>query len=176
MTVHEVERFVFVDEMGSNINLYRKYGRSMKGQRVFDRIPYKRVKNQTLVGAMGLDGFKADFAFEGAMNAQIFRIYVAEVLCPSLKPDQIVIMDNLSSHKDSRIKILIEAVGCELKYLPPYSPDLSPIEHSFSKIKSYLRRIGARSKETLFEGMRDVLRTISLQDCRGWFTHCGYAH
>ena len=167
---------IFVDEMGSNINLYRKYGRAPKGHRIYQKISKKRIKNQTLVGAIGIDGFKGELIFEGAMTKEIFEIYVEKVLCPVLKPDQTVIMDNLSSHKNPKIRVLIEAVGCHLKYLPTYSPDFNPIEHSFSKLKTYLRQVGAREKESLHRAISEGLKRISHQDCWGWFKNCGYPH
>ena len=116
----------------------------------------------------------ASLVVEGSMNREVFETYLEDVLCPTLKRGQVVVMDNLSSHKGGRVRELIEGKGCELVYLPPYSPDYNPIEQSFSKLKGYLREAGARSQQTLMEVIGEALRTISASDALGFFEHCGY--
>lgn len=111
---------------------------------------------------------------EGAVNAPVFEAYIEQILAPSLSPGQIVVLDNLSVHKGARVRQLIEAQGCELLFLPAYSPDCSPIEEAFSKLKAFLRRVGARTREALQEAIGQPLETITATDARGWFTHCGY--
>src|SRR5207248_3493645 len=111
---------------------------------------------------------------EGATDTAAFEIYLEQILLPSLAPGQIVVMDNLSAHKGARVRHLIEEQGCQLLFLPTYSPDFSPIEETFSKIKAYLRRMGARTREALQEAIAQALETVTSQDARGWFAHCGY--
>ena len=130
--------------------------------------------NVTLVSSMSLEGMGPSLAVEGSTTKVVFEAYVERVLAPTLKPGQIVVMDNLSSHKGSRIRELIEGRGCELLYLPPYSPDLNPIEEAFAKLKTLLRRAGARTRETLIEAMGRALAAVTASDARGFFKHRGY--
>jgi transposase len=123
---------------------------------------------------MSLEGMGPSLAVEGSTTKVVFEAYVERVLAPTLKPGQIVVMDNLSSHKGSRIRELIEGRGCELLYLPPYSPDLNPIEEAFAKLKTLLRRAGARTRETLIEAMGRALAAVTASDARGFFEHRGY--
>src|SRR3712207_5752617 len=123
---------------------------------------------------MTLEGMGPSVAVEGPTTKAVFEAYVEKVLAPKLLPAQIVVMDNLSAHKGSRVRELIEAKGCELLYLPPYSPDLNPIEEAFSKIKALLRRAGARIREALVEAIGRVLGTVTVRRARGYFEHCGY--
>ncbi len=113
-------------------------------------------------------------AVEGATTARVFATYVEQVLAPALRPGQVVVMDNLGAHRPKRVRELIEARGCELLYLPPYSPDFNPIEEALSKVKHILRKIGARTKEALIEAMGGALAAVSAEDVRGFFAHCGY--
>jgi transposase len=140
-------RFVFVDECSTNTSLSPIYGWSRRGQRVYFEAPRNWGANVTLLSSMTLEGMGPSLAVEGATTKAVFETYVERVLAPSLSPGQIVVMDNLSSHKGSRIRELIEEGGCELMYLPPYSPDLNPIEEAFSKLKALLRKAGARTPE-----------------------------
>lgn len=123
---------------------------------------------------MSLEGMGPSMAVEGATTKAVFEAYVDRVLAPALSPGQIVVMDNLSSHKGSRIRELIEARGCELRYLPPYSPDLNPIEEAFAKLKALLRKAGARTREALLEAMGRALEAVTASDARGFFEHRGY--
>jgi transposase len=167
-------RFVFVDECSTNTSLSPIYGWSRRGQRACFEVPRNWGANVTLLSSMSLSGMGPSMAVEGPTTREIFEAYIERVLSPSLKPKQIVVMDNLSSHKGSRIRELIEGRGCELLYLPPYSPDLNPIEEAFAKLKTLLRRAGARTRETLMEAMGRALDAVTASDARGFFEHRGY--
>ncbi len=168
------KRLVFVDEMGANTALSPIYAYSPKGERVHIRVPRNRGPNTTLLSSMTPEGIGPSLAVEGATTARVFEAYVEGVLAPSLERGQIVIMDNLSAHKTDRVSELVEWRGCELLHLPPYSPDLNPIEEAFSKIKGLLRKVEARSREALVEAMGVALSAVSGQDARGFFEHAGY--
>lgn len=168
------KRLVFVDEMGANTSLAPLYAYSPKGERAYVRVPRNRGPNTTLLSSMTLSGMGPSLAIEGATTAGIFEAYVERMLAPNLRPAQIVITDNLSAHKTERVRELVEQRGCELLYLPPYSPDLNPIEEAFSKIKGLLRKAEARNRETLVEVMGQVLSAVSGQDACGFFEHAGY--
>ena len=167
-------RFVFVDECSTNTSLAPIYGWSRRGKRVRFEAPRNWGANVTLLSSMSLEGMGPSLAVEGATTKAVFEAYVERVLAPSLSPGEIVVMDNLSSHKGSRIRELIEGRGCELIYLPPYSPDLNPIEEAFAKIKALLRKAAARTREALLEAMGRALDTVSASDARGFFEHRGY--
>jgi transposase len=168
------EQFVIVDECGSNLALTPLYARAPKGQRAVGAVPRNYGKNTTLIASLSLQGMGETFILEGAADAGAFAIYVEQVLAPSLQAGQIVVMDNGSIHQGKRVRQAIEAQGCSLLFLPAYSPDLSPIEEAFSKLKAALRRMGARTQEALWEAIAQALQTITAQDALGWFTHCGY--
>lgn len=167
-------RFVFVDECSTNTSLSPIYGWSRRGSRVRFKVPHNWGPNVTLLSSMSWEGMGPSLAVEGATTKAVFEAYVERVLAPSLAPGQIVVMDNLSSHKGSRIRELIEDRGCELLYLPPYSPDLNPIEEAFAKLKALLRRAGARTREALLEAMGRALEALTASDARGFFEHRGY--
>ena len=170
----DARRLVFVDEMGTNISLSRLYGWAKKGERAYCSVPRNRGKNTTLLSSMSMEGMGPSLAVEGATNREIFEIYVGRVLAPMLRRGQLVVMDNLTAHKGERVRELIEQQGCELLYLPPYSPDFNPIEEAFSKIKHLIRKAEARSREGLVEAMGTAISALSAQDARGFFEHCGY--
>jgi transposase len=170
----DAKRLVVVDESGSNIALTPLYARAPKGQRAHGSVPRNRGKNTTLLASLSLAGIGASMIIEGAVNTVAFEAYVEHILAPSLSAGQIVVMDNLSVHKGERVRQLIEARGCQLLFLPAYSPDYSPIEETFSKLKAFLRRVGARTHEALQEAIGHGLQTVTAQDALGWFTHCGY--
>ncbi len=170
----DARRFVFVDEMGANTSLSPIYAWSRRGQRAYLRAPRNWGANLTLLSSMTRDGMGPSLAVEGPTTREVFEAYVDRVLAPNLRPGQIVVMDNLSSHKGSRIRELIEEQGCELRYLPPYSPDLNPIEEAFSKVKGMLRRAEARGRQALIEAMGKALCAVSSRDARGFFAHRGY--
>ena len=165
---------VFVDECGSHIALTPTYARAPKGERATGRVPRNRGKNTTLIASLSLEGMGAAMILEGSTNGAAFEIYVEQLLVPSLHVGQIVVMDNLRAHQGERVRQAIEAKGCQVLFLPGYSPDLSPIEETFSKLKNYLRRTGARTREALEEAICQALLTVTAQDARGWFSHCGY--
>jgi transposase len=168
------DRFVFVDECGTNTSLCPLYAWSKRGERALAKAPRNWGANVTLLASMTFSGMGPSMAVEGPTTSTVFEAYVEEALCPSLSPGQVVVMDNLSAHKGGRVKDLIEGRGCELLYLPPYSPDYNPIEQAFSKLKGLLRRAGARTREALIGAMGEALNVITAQDASGFFGHCGY--
>lgn len=170
----DAERLVFVDEMGTNTSLHPHYAWSKRGERAHCSVPRNRGRNTTLLASMSAEGMGASVAVEGATTRVVFETYVEKVLLPGLRRGRIVVMDNLTAHKGDRIRELIESAGCELLYLPPYSPDLNPIEEAFSKIKGLLRKARARSWEALIEALGRALKAITSRDARGFFEHCGY--
>jgi transposase len=142
---------------------------------VHQKAPRNWGKNITLLSSIGKRmGMGASLVVEGSTNRTVFETYLEDVLCPTLERGQVVVMDNLSSHKGERVRELIEGKGCELIYLPPYSPDFNPIEQAFSKLKSYLREACARTQQTLMEVIGEALHTITASDVEGFFKHCGY--
>jgi transposase len=169
------DRFVCVDECGTNTpSLCPLYAWSKRGERALAKAPRNWGANVTLLASMTFSGMGPSMAVEGPTTSTVFEAYVEEALCPSLSPGQVVVMDNLSAHKGGRVKDLIEGRGCELLYLPPYSPDYNPIEQAFSKLKGLLRRAGARTREALIGAMGEALNVITAQDASGFFGHCGY--
>ena len=167
-------RLVFVDEMGTNTSLSPVYAYSPKGRRAYAEVPRNRGKNTTLLASMSLEGMGPCLAVEGATSATVFESYIERALAPTLRSGQIIVVDNLSAHKGERVRELIEARGCELLYLPPYSPDFNPIEEAFSKIKGLLRKAQARSREALVEALGRAISAVSAMDARGFFKHSGY--
>ena len=168
------ERFVFVDECGANTSLHQLYAWSRRGERAPCSAPRNWGANVTLLASMSLEGMGPCLAVEGPTTKAVFETYVEQVLAPSLRPAQLVVMDNLSSHKGPRVRELVERRGCELLYLPAYSPDLNPIEEAFSKLKALLRKAGARTREALMEAMGRALDAVTADDARGFFEHRGY--
>jgi transposase len=167
------EHLVFVDEMGSNTSLSPLYGWSRVGERLRAQAPKNWGKNVTLLSSMSMRGMGPSVVVEGATTRAVFEAYVEQALAPSLREGQVV-MDNLSAHKGGRVKELVEGRGCELLYLPPYSPDLNPIEEAFSKVKRLMRRAESRTREALVEAMGKALGAVSARDARGFFEHSGY--
>ena len=165
---------VFVDEMGSNIALAPLYAYAPKGERAYCSVPYNRGKNTTLIANVTLEGMGKCMVIEGSTTKKVFEGYVETFLAPTLRKGQIVIMDNLKAHKGERVREMIEARGCEVIFLPPYSPDLNPIEEAFSKIKGILRGAGARTQEVLVEAISEAISMVTAEDARGFFGHCGY--
>ncbi len=170
----DANRLVVVDETGSNIGLTPLYAWAPKGKRAYGSIPRNYGKNTTLLASLSLSGMGASMLLEGATDAVAFETYIDQVLAPSLQTGQIVVMDNLSAHTGPKVRQAIAAKGCHLLFLPAYSPDLSPIEEAFSKIKAFLRRVGARTREDLYEALAQALDLITAHDALGWFAHCGY--
>lgn len=143
-------------------------------RRATGSVPRNRGKNTTLVAALTPDGLRVPWMVEGAMDSATFTWYITEELAPTLRPGQVVVLDNLSVHKAARIREALEARGCELLFLPPYSPDFTPIEQAFSKLKAILRGLGARTREALVEAARVALDAITPADAAAWFAHAGY--
>ncbi|MBA3617690.1 MAG: IS630 family transposase [Rubrobacteraceae bacterium] len=168
------EQLVFVDEMGSNTSLSPIHAYSPVGQRARCSVPRNRGKNTTLLSSMSARGMGPSLAVDGPTDRVVFEAYVERMLVPTLRAGQMVVMDNLSSHKGPKVREMIEFKGCELLYLPAYSPDLNPIEEAFSKIKGLLRKAEARTRDALIEAMGRALSAVSAQDARGFFEHCGY--
>jgi transposase len=172
----EPRRFRFIDESGAKTNMTRLCGRCKGGRRLLDAAPHGHWETTTMIGCLGFDGSTALMVIEGPTDAAIFRAYVKHVLVPTLHQGEIVVLDNLSSHKSPEIREMIETAGAELWYLPPYSPDLNPIEKMWSKVKALLRGYKARGTEELYQAIRRALRKITAQDARGWFESCGYRY
>ncbi len=172
--VWEATKVIFLDESGTQTNMTPRYSRAPRGERAVGSAPRNHAKNTTLVASLSLNGLGAAMTLEGALDGDAFVAYLAAFLIPTLVPGQMVVLDNLSVHKDKRVRPLIEEAGCTLVYLPPYSPDLTPIEQAFSKIKEYLRRVGARSRQALDAAITAAMATVTAEDATGWFTHCGY--
>ena len=167
-------RFVFVDETAVNTAMTRRYGRAPRGERAHDSAPRNYGAHTSVIGAMGLRGLVAALTVEGAVDAEVFNAYAERVLGPRLRRGDVVILDNLGAHRASRIEEVAEARGAQVLWLPPYSPDFSPIEQCWSKIKAYLRGAKARSREHLEEALSAALGLVTKADIRGWFKHCGY--
>jgi transposase len=170
-----LERLVFLDESGAQTNMARLRGRCDRSQRLHVRQPHGHWKTTTMISAIRIDGPVAPFVVEGAVDAQVFRVYVKQVLVPTLRAGDVVVMDNLQPHKASGIREAIEAAGATLLYLPPYSPDFNPIEPMWSKVKQCLRSIAARTVGALFEAVGVALSGVTPGDCLGFFHSCGYA-
>jgi transposase len=168
------ERLLFVDECGTHTSLAPIYGYAPRGERLRLSVPRRRGKNTTLLSSMTLHGMGPSLAVEGATTARVFEAYVEKVLAPSLHAGQVVVMDNLGAHRPKRVRELVEERGCELMYLPSYSPDLNPIEEAFAKIKHLLGEACARSRGALVEAMGVSLSAISARDAWGFFEHAGY--
>jgi len=170
------ERFVFLDESSAKTNMTRLYGRAQGGGRCIDHAPHGHWKTLTMLSAIRQQGVmeKATIVVDGSMDSDIFVAYVEQCLVPSLRCGDIVVMDNLSAHKDARVREMIEQAGCDLWYLPAYSPDLNPIEKVWSKVKTYLRRLSAATLDALIEAIANALRTVAASDCKNYFTSCGY--
>lgn len=170
----DLNKLVFFDECGVNTRMARLYGRCPQGRRLVDCAPAGHYRTLTLMSAVRLEGILAPMLLDGPVNAQTFAGYVEQCLVPALSPGDILIMDNLPAHKSPRVTLAVERAGCRLVYLPPYSPDLNPIENTWSKVKAHLRKAAARTFETTVEAVGDALRLITDTDCENYFEHCGY--
>ena len=152
----------------------RLYARAIKGRRVNDYVPDRRWKAMSIISSLRLNGQTESLVYKNSLTGDFFMQYLKDCLCLSLKPGDIVIMDNLSCHKVKGVRELIESTGARLEYLPPYSPDLNPIEKMWSKLKAILRKLKCRSEEKLFEGIREAFSQVSKSDALGWFNSSGY--
>ena len=169
------DKLHFIDEIGTHLGLTRLYGRAAPGERVVEATPGFSGPHYTSVAALNWRGVHAPFVFQGNMDGPAFETYVEHILGPDLVNGDIVVMDNLSPHKHAVIRNLIEARGATVEFLPPYSPDLNPIENCWSKAKAFLRKIKARTFDELLTALAQALRSVSPQDAAAWFAHCGYA-
>ena len=167
-------RLIFIDESGAKTNMTRLYGRSFDGQRVVDATPHGHWCTTTVISALRFDGSTADMVIDGATDGDVFRTYAEQILAPTLHAGDIVVMDNLAPHKMPVVIEAIEAHGAHVWFLPPYSPDFSPIEKMWSKVKAYLRKVRARTKDALWQAIGDALKTVTASDAVGWFQSCGY--
>ena len=168
------QSLVFLDESGINTGMTRLYGRAPKDQRVVDAVPDVRAHTTTVLSSVRMDGTLVPCVFEGALNGNMFMEYVTRFLVPSLRPGDIVVMDNLSAHKTGGISEAIESVGAHVRFLPLYSPDFNPIELMWSKLKAHLRKCKIRSHDLLIPAVAAALDAVSISDIRGWFEHDGY--
>jgi transposase len=167
---------VFIDETGASTNMVRRYGRAMKGQRLVCKAPHGHWKTITFTAALRSTGLTAPMVLDGPMDGQAFLAYVEQCLVPTLVPGDLVVIDNLPSHKVKGIREAIEAAGAKLAYLPAYSPDLNPIEQAFSKIKALLRKAAARSIKALYKAIGRIIKKISATECQNYFAHAGYSN
>lgn len=167
-------RFVFVDETGSHVGMTRTHSRAPRGERAVSTTSHKRGANRTLITALTLQGSGPGLLLDEPLDRTTFDLYITHLLAPTLKPGQIVVVDNLKVHYSNRARQAIESAGAELWYLPSYSPDLTPIEESFSKLKTFLRSAAPRTIEDHSSAIWAGLRTITPQDADGWFAHSGY--
>jgi transposase len=165
---------VFIDETWATTNMTRRYGRARRGERLVAAVPYGHWKTTTFIGALTADGLTAPAVIDGPVNGEIFLAYVKQVLVPTLKPGKIVVMDNLPSHKVDGVRAAIEATGAHLRYLPPYSPDLNPIEQLFAKLKALLRKIAARSVEALWTAIGQLVADFTTGECKNYLRNSGY--
>ena len=170
----EAQRLVFVDEMGTNTSMAPAHAWAPKGQRAYWSVPRNRGANTTVLSGMSMEGMGPSLTVEGATTSVVFEAYVEQVLAPTLRRGQVVVMDNLTAHRGERVRELIEGRGCQLIYLPSYSPDFNPIEEAFSKIKGLVRKAEARTREALVEAIGSALSAITAKDAHGFFEHCGY--
>jgi len=168
------DRFVVLDESNAKTNMTRTYGRAPRGQRVVDHAPAGVYSSTTMLAALRRDGTIAALAYEGGTDVAVMEAFVAQPLRRILRPGDIVVMDNLASHKSASVVAALEAAGATVWFLPEYSPDLNPIEMMWSKVKNLLRTLAARTKEALIEAIGTALRAVTETDAANWFAHCGY--
>jgi transposase len=169
-------RLVFLDESGIDTRMTRTHARAPRGQRASGKVPWGRWERLTVIGALALDGMVAAMSIAAATSTAVFLAFVEQVLVPALRarPDVIVAMDNLAAHKAEAVRNALDRAGLAHRYLPPYSPDLNPIEQAWAKLKTALRAAGARSREALEQALAPTLATITAQDASGWFRLAGY--
>jgi transposase len=167
-------RLFFIDEAGSTVAMTREYARTTRGQRAHDDVPRNRGTVTTIIGALTLEGLRAVMTVDGGTSSEVFDAYVEQVLLPELQPGDVVVWDNLGAHKIKAVRERLASAGVQLKFLPPYSPDLNPIELAWSKLKTLLRSAKARTRETLDDAIVQAMSLITSGDAAGWFRHCGY--
>ena len=167
-------RLVFIDETWASTNMARRYGRCRRGQRLRSAVPHGHWKTTTFIAGLRLTGIVAPMVLDGPINGRSFQTYVDRVLVPDLRPGDIVIMDNLGSHKGPGVQAAIEAAGATVRYLPPYSPDFNPIEKAFSKLKAHLRKAAERTRDALWDRISTLINQVTPTECANFFTAAGY--
>jgi transposase len=167
-------RFVFLDETGTTTNLARRYGRSPLGERLVAAVPHGHWRTTTFIAGLRQTGIVAPLVLDGPMTGLAFRAYVEQCLAPALAPDDVVVLDNLAAHKIDGVRQAIAAAGASVLYLPPYSPDLNPIEQLFAKLKALLRKAAARTKQQLWSTIGRLLDACPATECAHYLRHCGY--
>ena len=167
-------KLIFVDESGFHLAMMPEYARAPRGERAYGQVARNRGENTSFLAALSLNGLQAPMLLQGSTDGVAFEAYVEQVLTPTLAPGQVVVLDNHRIHKGHKVAELLDARGCSLLFLPPYSPDLNPIEEAFSKIKHFVKFYCVRTRAALEEAVIAALKIISLQDILGWFEHCGY--
>lgn len=172
----DATRLVFIDETGSHIAMTRDYGRAPSGIRVYDKVPRNRGCVTTMIGALTVEGVEALMTIEGGTSADVFSLFVREHLLPILRRGDLVVMDNLGAHHATGIREMIERAGANVLYMPPYSPDLNPIELCWSKLKQILKSLGARTVPKLRQAIAQAIARITPEDAWAWFSHCGHAN
>jgi transposase len=170
----DAARLVFIDETGASTKMARLYGRSQRGVRCMAAIPHGHWKTTTFVGGLRLAGMTAPMVLDGPMDGPAFLAYVEQVLVPTLRPGDIVVLDNLPAHKPAVVREAIEATGAQLRYLPPYSPDLNPIEMAFAKLKALLKKAAARTVHDLWRAIAEALPRLTAEECKNYFINAGY--
>lgn len=171
---YDARRFHFLDETGLRLDACRRYGRALGGQRVGQAVPLKRGPSLTLIGTLSAQGLGAVQLFEGALNYERFALYVSQFLAPTLRAGDVLVLDNLAVHKIGSLREWLSERGVQVLFLPPYSPDFSPIEQAWSKLKTAVRTAQAQSRAALQEAVQAAVDWISSADAKNWFDHCGY--
>lgn len=174
LPLHDAGQYVFLDECGVTTDLLRRYGRSPRGTRLHDHTPCSHWATQTVIAALRVDRVSAPAVFDGPIDAVSFRAYVEQVLVPTLQPGDVVVLDNLAVHKQPEVRTAIEAVGAQLRFLPPYSPDFNPIEQAFAKLKAFLRAARPRTFDHVLTLVAAALEFFTPEECRNYIRHCGY--
>lgn len=167
-------RLRFLDEAGAKTILTRQYARALGGARSTEAVPRNYGQSTSMIATLGLNGVEAPMLIEGSVDTLVFNAYCEQVLRPTLKIGDVIVLDNLGAHRASRIEEIAASCGAQILWLPPYSPDFSPIELMWSKVKAYLRKVKARTQEELEKAFAEALKTITVRDCLNWFRHCGY--
>lgn len=174
LPLHDVGQYVFLDECGVTTDLLRRYGRSLRGTRLRDHAPFGHWETHTVIAALRLEGLSAPAVFDGPIDNPSFLAYVEQVLVPTLRPGDVVVLDNLTMHKQPEVRAAIQAAGAQLRFLPPYSPDFNPIELAFAKLKAFLRAARPRTFDHVTALVAAALALFTSAECRNYIRHCGY--
>jgi transposase len=174
LPLHDAGQYVFLDECGVTTDLLRRYGRSPRGTRLHDHTPCSHWEAQTVIAALRVDRISAPAVFDGPIDAVSFRAYVEQVLVPTLQTGDVVVLDNLAVHKQPEVRLAIEAVGAQIRFLPPYSPDFNPIEQAFAKLKAFLRAARPRTFDHVVALVGAALELFAPEECRNYIRHSGY--